>query len=131
MANLVAGITAAYDESARPTVIFAGNREARAQIAARVGQVGPLRMADNIHPALDRENPGALQRELENLYVERKIARLQGVGGLNTWTNVPILPTARAFENVFRFLSRRYDFNVLGADIGGTTTIIATAPGDS
>ena len=131
MANLVAAITAAHDESVRPTVIFAGNREARAQIAARVGQVAPLRMADNIHPALDRENPGALQRELENLYVERKIARLQGVGGLNTWTNVPILPTARSFEKVIRFLSRRYDFNVLGADIGGTTTIIATAHGDS
>ncbi|MBI4785657.1 MAG: glutamate mutase L [Chloroflexi bacterium] len=131
MANLVAAITAAHEEAARPTVIFAGNREARAQIAARLGPVAPLRVVDNIHPALDRENPVALQRELESLYVERKIARLPGIGGLSAWTHVPILPAARAFENVVRFLSQRYDFNVLGADIGGTTTMVATAHGNS
>jgi hypothetical protein len=131
LANLVAALAASRDEATRPTVLFAGNREARAQIAARVGQVAPLRVVDNVHPALDRENPAPLQRELETLYFERKITRLPGLSGLSNWTNVPIVPTASAFENVVRFLSRRYGLGVLGADLGGTATVITTARGDA
>lgn len=131
IANLVAAIAAAREEGARPHVIFAGNREVRPQIAARVGQVAPLRVVDNVHPAFDRENPGALQRELEALYVERKIARGPGWGGLANWTPLPVLPTARAFENVVRFLSRRYALGVWGADVGGATTTLITARGEA
>jgi hypothetical protein len=127
IANLVAAIAASREESARPAVVFAGNREARPQIVSRVGQVAPLLVVDNVHPALDRENYGALQSELEALYVERKIARLPGLGGLTSWSQRPVIPTARAFENVVRFLSRRYDLSVLGVDIGGTSTTLVTA----
>lgn len=131
IANLVASIAASMEEGTQPVVIFAGNRDARSEIAARIGQVAPLRAVDNVHPALDRENPGALQRELESLYQERKIARLAGIGGLTNWTAEPVLPSARGFENVIRFLSRRFDMGVLGADVGSTSTVIAVARGNS
>ncbi len=131
MANLVATVAASREEGTRPIVIFAGNRKARPQIASRVGQIAPLLVADNVTPALDREDLGALRRELEELYIERRIGRLPGWNGINGWTAAPILPSARAFENVVRFLSRRYRLRVLGADIGGTATTIVTAHGDS
>ncbi len=130
IANLVATITAAYEEGKRPVVIFAGNRAARPEIAARIGKVAPLRMVDNVHPELDREDLGALGRELESLYVEQKSARLPGLGALAGWSEAPVIPSARAFENVVRFLSRRYDLNVVGADLGGTTTTVVTAHRD-
>ncbi|HEX9076316.1 MAG TPA: glutamate mutase L [Anaerolineae bacterium] len=131
IANLVASIAASMEEGTQPVVIFAGNRDARLEIAARIGQVAPLRVVDNVHPALNRENPIALQRELETLYQERKIARLAGIGGLTSWTTEPVQPSAHGFENVIRFLSRRFDMGVLGADVGSTSTVIALARGNS
>ncbi|MCL5950666.1 MAG: glutamate mutase L [Chloroflexi bacterium] len=131
LANLVAVISAGRDTSARPVVVFAGNRQARPEIAARVGQVAPLRVVDNVHPALDRENPRPLQHELEALYEERKIGNLPGVKGLAEWTQAPVLPAARAFENVVRFLSRRHNLNVVGVDIGGSATTLVNAQGEA
>lgn len=127
IANLVAVIAASREENDRPCVIFAGNCEARPKIVERIGQVTALRVVDNVHPSLDRENPGPLQHELEMLYEERRLAHLPGLGRLNAWTEAPVIPSARAFENVVRFLSRRYNLNVLGADVGGTTTTLVTA----
>ncbi len=131
IANLVAAIAAARNESARPVVIFAGNTTARPEIAKRIAQMATLRMVDNVHPELDRENIGALQRELEALYIERKLAHLPGINTLNNWSKVPILPSAYAFENVVRFLGRRYGLAVLGADIGGRSTTVVRARGET
>lgn len=131
IANLVAVTAAAQDESTRPAILFAGNRDARPQIAARIGQIAQLRVTDNVHPALERENLAPLQRELETLYEERQLARLPGIGALGNWTTAKILPSARAFENVVRFLARRYGLNILAADIGSATTTIAQTRGDA
>ncbi len=131
MANLVAAIAASRDESERPIVIFAGNTTARPEIAQRIGQITTLRMADNVHPALDRENTGSLQRELEALYIERKVAHLPGINTLNNWSKTPVLPSSYAFENVVRYLSRRYGLAVLGVDIGGRSSMVVRTHGDT
>ncbi len=131
IANLVAVIAESRDEATRPIVIFAGNREARSQIAARIGQIAPFRVVDNVRPSLEVENLSALQRELEALYLEQKIAWLPGLNALTAWTPVAVLPAARAFENVVRFIARRFDLNVLGADIGAVTTSLAIARGST
>ncbi len=131
IANLVAAIAAARDESVRPVVIFAGNTTARPEIVKRIGPVATVRMVDNVHPDLERENIGALQRELEALYIERKLTRLPGIHTLNNWSKVPVLPSAYAFENVVRFLGRRYGLAVLGADIGGRSTTVVRARGET
>ncbi len=131
LADLVAAIVAVGDDAQRPTVVFAGNREARPGIAQRIGQIATLRVVDNVHPTLEREAIGPLQRELEALYIERKLAGLPGVAALNRWSKVPVLPTAYAFENVVRYLSRRYGLAVMGIDIGATATIAVTARGNA
>lgn len=127
LANLVGAIVGARDENARPLVIFAGNRDARSQVAARLGNVALLRVVDNIRPTLDTENLMPLERELEASYNEKKIAWLPGLNALTNWTPVSVMPTARAFENVVRFLSRRFGLRVLGADLGSVSTSIVTA----
>ncbi|MDE3091255.1 MAG: glutamate mutase L [Chloroflexota bacterium] len=131
IANLVTTIVTSRDEGTRPIVIFAGNRDARSQIAARVGQVAPFRAVDNVRPALEVENPFALQRELEAIYIERKVAWLPGLNALTSWTPVAVMPSARALENLVRFVARRFDLNVLGADLGGTSTCLALMRGGS
>jgi hypothetical protein len=37
------------------------------------------------------------------------------------------MPAARAFENVVRFVARRYDLNVLGVDLGAVSTTVVSA----
>ena len=127
LANLVGAIVSAREEPVRPLVIFAGNHDARSQIAARIGNVAILRMVDNIRPTLDSENLTPLQRELEAYYNEKKITWLPGLNALTNWTPVSVMPSARAFENVVRFLSRRYGLRVLGADLGGVSTTLVSA----
>lgn len=129
--NLVAAVAAARDQGARPQVIFAGNREVRTEINERLGSITSLRIVDNVHPALEGENPEALRRELESLYVTQRIESMSGFEGLSKWLTHPILPSARSFEYVIRFLSRRYSMGVLGVDMGGTTTMLVSAHADS
>lgn len=131
IANLVAAIAAARDEDARPTIIFAGNREARAEISARLGAVAPLRVVDNVHPALDRENLTPLLRELEALYEERRITNAPSFSALSNWLTVPLMPAARSFEYAIRFLSQNLMQGVLGIDMGGTTTTLVSARGEA
>ncbi len=125
--NLVAAIVASRDEGTRPIVIFAGNNEARSQIAARLGQVTQLRPVDNVRPTMERENLQPLQHELETIYIEKKIAWLAGLNALTNWLATPVVPTARAFENVVRFLARRYNLRVLGADISRAAITVVSA----
>jgi hypothetical protein len=131
LANLIAVIVAAREESARPVVVFAGNSEARPQIAARIGQVAELRVVDNVRPTMERENWAPLRRELEVLYAERKMTWLPGLNALTQWTPTTALPSAHAFETVVRYLARRYHLSVLGADLGGAATTIVTARGET
>ena len=129
--NLIAAIQASRDESARPIIVFAGNSEARPQIANRIGSLTALRVVENVRPTLERENLIPLQRELDNIYAEKKINWLPGLTALTQWTPTPILSTARAFENVVRFLSRRHGINVLGVDLGGAWTTVVSARKDN
>ena len=133
LANLVAVTVAAREReaSARPVVVFAGNSAARAQIANRIGQITELRSVDNVRPTVEWENIAPLQNELETLYIEKKLKWLPGLNGLTNWTSIPVIPGSRAFQNVVRYLARRFNLNVLGADIGGSTTTVVTARGEA
>ncbi|MBI5303506.1 MAG: glutamate mutase L [Chloroflexi bacterium] len=125
--NLIASIVASREESARPVIIFAGNREVRPQIAQRLGDLTELRVVDNVRPTMERADPAALQAALESLYAERKVAYQPGMDVLLGMTPINVVSTARAFENVVRFVARLFDLNVLGADIGSNTTTLVVA----
>jgi hypothetical protein len=131
LANMLAVIVAARDESARPVIVFAGNSAARAEIAQRIGQVTPLRVVDNVRPTMEQENLAPLQHELESLYDEKKVKWLPGLVGLTNWTTAPILSSTQAFQNVVRYLARRYNLSVLGVDLGGGATTLVSARGDA
>ncbi len=131
IANLVAAVAAAREPEMRPQVIFAGNREARPEINARLGAITSLRIVDNVHPSLESDSPEPLQRELELLYEEKRITPMPGFDRLSAWLEHPIITSARAFEYVIRFLARRYSMGVLGVDIGATTTTLVSALPDS
>jgi hypothetical protein len=125
IAEVVALACSIMDSSARPRIVFAGNKEARPLVAEILGSKGELRAIDNVRPALDVENVAAAQEEIDTLYRERKMARIPGFGGLSAWSSVAVLPTARAFGYLIQYLARQYGLNVVGVDIGGATVTVA------
>jgi hypothetical protein len=129
MANIVAAVGAAMDESLRPTIIFAGNRDARGDVAERIGGLMQIRMADNVLPSLDRLNPLPLQNEIEAAYRERQIEHLPGFERLAAWTDKGILTSADAFTRVAEYLARKYQLRVLALDLGAAATTLIRADG--
>ena len=115
------------EEGTRPTVVLASNTEARQAVSRIIGDKTELLVVDNPRPQLERENLAPLQEELESLYQERKLAYLPGYGNLKAWSQVPILPTARAFSYTVQYLARQYKLNILGVDLGGTTTTVVAS----
>jgi hypothetical protein len=60
------------------------------------------------------------------MYAERKLAQIPGFGRLSAWSSHPVRPTFEAFGSAIRFLARQYNLNVLGLDLGSTSTVLAS-----
>jgi len=117
-------------ESTRPPMIYAGNVALRSQIAKLLGEQVEFRALDNVRPALDVENLGPVQTELEQIFRQTVASRLSGLDLLGRWSPGDILPTAQGFGYVVRYLDRLHDRprnGVLGIDVGGMTTTVAAA----
>ncbi|MFN2182354.1 MAG: glutamate mutase L [Anaerolineae bacterium] len=110
----------------RPPIVYAGNTDLRSEVADIVGAETELRAIDNVRPSLELENPGPLQIELEELYRQRKMGRLPGFGTLASWSSVAVLPTAKAHAYSMQYLSQLDGINVLGVDVGGSTSTMAS-----
>lgn len=121
----VATALVAGGEAGRTHVIFAGNREARPQVAQVLGECSNLHVVDNVLPTLETEDLGGAQEAIDMLYREHKMDRVPGFGELKAWVSTPVLPTAEGFGVVLRYLARLSELDVLGVDVGGVTTQLA------
>ncbi len=130
VAYAVATACATWPDATKPDVIFAGNASARGPIAEKIGDHAPLRVVDNVRPAVDSENLLPIETELEALYLERRLNRLPGIGKLAATATKSIAPTSTAFGAGVRALAKHFELNVLGVDIGGATTTMAVQQGD-
>jgi hypothetical protein len=126
MAEVVALACSLMDGTAKPQIVFAGNKEARPLVAEILEGEGKLHAVDNVRPALDVESVKAAQEEIDTLYRERKMARIPGFGGLSAWSSVAVLPTTKAFGYLIQYLARQYGLNVVGVDIGGGAATVAS-----
>lgn len=125
-AEAVALACSAMPATARPPILYAGNTELRTEIAEIIGTDAELRAVDNVRPDMETETPGPLQAEIEELYRQNKMERLPGFGKLADWSPVQVAPTATAFAHTIQYLARLNGISVLGVDIGGASTTIAT-----
>jgi hypothetical protein len=118
------------DPLARPTLVYAGNSALRARVKEIVGNDVPLIAVEgNVRPALATEDLGPLQAELEALHASTKLAAVNGLNTCAAWSHMPVLPAARSFGNVVRYLSMIGDprAGVLGVDVGASSTTIGAA----
>jgi hypothetical protein len=125
MAQMMAMALDVLKNMERPAVLYAGNRQAREGVAAALGSLTDLRAVDNVRPSLEAENLIPVQMQLEELYVQRRMAALSGFQKLNSWSRFPIQPASKSFEKVIAYLGRHNHLNVIGADVGSRTTVIS------
>ncbi len=116
-------------ESARLPVIYAGNRDARGLVDARLGETSRLSTVDNIRPTMERENLAPARRAIQALFEEHVMAHAPGYARLASWTGGPVVPTPAAVGSLMQRLAQSTGRNLLGADIGGATTDVFSVVG--
>ena len=103
-------------------VIYAGNSDAREDIARILAERTELSQVDNLRPVLEAENLGPARERIHTLFMEHVMAQAPGYRDLMAWTHVPIMPTPGAVGRMVRVVADRAEIDVMGVDIGGATT---------
>lgn len=122
-------ISAVVAAPQQPSVIFAGNAEARLQVAEMAGSEVDLRIVDNVQPGLGASQVDGLNEEVEEVYWERKMQPLPGFSTLQAWSDAPIVPSVKALAASTRFIARRHGLRVAAVDAGeGATSVVLASP---
>ncbi|MFQ5944953.1 MAG: glutamate mutase L [Anaerolineae bacterium] len=130
LASTLALFCASQVHQGRPHIIFAGNQDVSAQIDLILGGVSDLEAAANITPAPAEEDLSEIHEALERMFVEDKIRALPGIEKIRSWSLAPIQPTVKALAWTVEYLSRQYNLDVLGADLGaGSTSLVGSLSG--
>ena len=111
-------------------VIFAGNQDARKEVARVLGEKTDLTVAENIRPVLEEENLGPARHVIHDLFLEHVMAQAPGYRKLMGWTGAPIMPTPAAVGEIMQTIARQQGINVVGVDIGGATTDVFSVFGE-
>ncbi|MBM3307110.1 MAG: glutamate mutase L [Candidatus Eisenbacteria bacterium] len=103
-------------------VIYAGNKDARPEVAKLLEQKTSLFQVENLRPVLERENLGPAREKIHDLFMEHVMAQAPGYDRLMEWTDAPIMPTPGAVGSIIETIAKRQNIEVVGVDIGGATT---------
>jgi uncharacterized protein (TIGR01319 family) len=103
-------------------VVYAGNRDARDVIEARLAEKVALAFTDNLRPTLEEENLGPARDRIHDLFMEHVMQHAPGYPKLLSWTDAPVMPTPGAVGLIIEKIAKREGISVIGVDIGGATT---------
>ncbi len=130
IARLVALYNRMLPPEDRPAIFYAGNAHLADEVASLFAGSGTLRVVANVRPGLDVENLESIRTQLGALYRDRWLTSVPGMHRLREWAGRPVSPAARSFGQVIRYVGERYQLNVLGFDLGSSSTILAAQVGD-
>lgn len=103
-------------------IIYAGNKEAREDVHAVLGEAIELKVVDNLRPALDRENLDPARDEIHEMFLEHVMQQAPGYSKLLEWTSEEVMATPNAVGKLLKEYADNEKISVLGVDIGGATT---------
>lgn len=103
-------------------VIFAGNKDARADVKSVLGSGIALKEVDNLRPSLDRENLDPARDEIHEMFLEHVMQQAPGYSKLLEWTSEEVMATPNAVGKLMKTYADQENINILGVDIGGATT---------
>lgn len=129
LAEAVGVAAEALPATERPVVVFAGNAAAAQQVGGALAEIVEYRTTDNVRPSAWLDRSAAARSALEDLFRDRRLARVPGLGAVKSWSHTPILPTLEAMAHVVRFLARQSGRRILGVDVGSANTALVSAVG--
>jgi uncharacterized protein (TIGR01319 family) len=103
-------------------LIYAGNKEARAQVTKILGEKSALVVTENIRPVLEKENLTPARNKIHDLFLEHVMQQAPGYKKLIEMAGAPIMPTPAAVGLIMETIAKREHLNLIGVDIGGATT---------
>jgi uncharacterized protein (TIGR01319 family) len=131
-ANAAALAAANANEAIPATVVFAGNKSARAECCAVLREAGmAVVVADNVLPTIDALKVESAQAAIRDVFLER-IVHARGIDELRGWAAGGLAPTPRAVLDGAVFLADgppAFGTTVL-VDIGGATTDVHSIGGE-
>ncbi len=114
------------DSTARPTVLYAGNRDLAGEVEDKGDEVGMrVLIADNVRPTLDTEHLDDAQAQLASLFHQQKSRNTPGINEVGSWTEDGVFPTAHGFSRFIHALGVLRGQSVLGVDLGSGSTSVA------
>jgi uncharacterized protein (TIGR01319 family) len=111
-----------FGNSLKLPVIYAGNRNAIADVQEILSKTCSVKVVENLRPNLERENLGPAREAIHEFFLSHVMSHSPGYSKLLSWSPVPVMPTPAAVGNVIKSLAESRGINVLCADIGGATT---------
>ena len=130
IAQLVALYSRMLPPEDRPAIFYAGNAHLAPEVVPLFAASATLHVVANVRPGLDVENLDSIRTQLHALYRDRWLTSVPGMHRLREWAGRPVSPAARSFGQVIRYVGERYQLNVLGFDLGSSSTILAAQVGD-
>jgi hypothetical protein len=113
-----------FGDDYRLPVIFAGNVEAREEVAETLTEEYATTAVDNVRPSIERENLSPAKEAIYDSYMEHVIVHSPGYERLAKWVTHPILPTQAANGKILYAYAERRRENLLAVNVGGSTTDI-------
>ncbi len=107
--------------TARP-VIYAGNSNAHDRVVAALSDRAEISVADNVRPALDRENLDPTRREISRLYEKQILPRLPGIAVLRRMSRTGVRTVCDVTGLMTRFVAERYGRRLLVVDVGAASS---------
>lgn len=111
-----------FGDTLKLPVIYAGNKEARAEVESILKPIASVESVDNIRPTLEEENLKPARDMIHDFFLKHVMSHAPGYAKLLSWTPVPVMPTPGAVGKMIHEFALRRGLNVLAADIGGATT---------
>ena len=130
MLGLAQQAAGAMPASARPTVLYAGNKDLIESARDMLGQMVEVMTASNITPSANRVVILPAQAVLKRFYDEYRRRRGSSFHNIAPMSDTGILSTARNFEMMAAFFARTTEATVLAIDVGGAKSILSLAHGN-
>lgn len=105
-----------------PSIVFTGQPEDAAQLQAQLGQQ-PVHTAQALSPS----TLTPLNRAIGPIYEAATLRPIPGYERLRALTSTPPMATITSLGGVACFLSQHYGMNVVVADVGASSTVLAGA----
>lgn len=129
LANYLALALKLIPEKSRPALFFVGNENLSEEIENLLSSLTMVYQTSNVRPSLDQESLGPAEQKLTEIYFSIQERKVGGLRQLRRLADGHLMTSAQAFGRVVRFLSTVIDApkGMLGIDLGGSSTIVASA----